>query len=257
MNKPTPPIAEKRPYAITAHEQTRIDDYYWLRERESSDTLDYLKKENEYMRAMMTHTEALQSKLYEEMVGRIQETDSTVPTIKGDYFYYSRTEEGKQYAIHCRKKGNLDAPEEVLLDENSLAEGHPYFSLGVFETSPNQQILAYATDTTGSERYITYFKDLTTGTLLPDQIDNSGFSAAWGNDGQTYFYTVQNEVWREFQLMRHMLGTDSANDTLIYEEDDGLLGVNIHKTKDHAYLLLMIEGLESSEVRYLPLPMMP
>ena len=248
---PTPPIAKKLPYSITVNDDVRLDNYYWLREKENPDVLSYIKLENEYTQAMMAHTAPLQAQIYEEMVGRIQETDSTVPTRKGNYFYYSRTTEGKQYAIHCRKKDNLDAPEEILIDENILAEGHPYFKLGAVETSPNQQILAYAADTTGGERYTTYFKDLTTGDLLPDKIENSAFSAAWANDNQTYFYTVQDDAWREYQLMRHTLGTDASSDVLIYQEDDALFSVSISKTKDRAYLFLTISGIESSEERYL------
>ena len=249
MTELTPPIAEKRPYPLTIHDDTRIDNYYWLREKESVDVLAYLKAENAFTQAKMAHTESLQQKLYEEMVGRIQETDSSVPVRKGNYFYYSRTEEGKQYAIHCRKKGALDAPEEILIDENSLAEGHDYFNLGTFEVSPNEQILAYATDTQGGERYTTFFKDLTTGELLPDHIEESGYSAVWANDNQTYFYTVQDDAWREHRVMRHELG--KADDTLIYQEDDALFQVYIDKTKDKAYLILTISSIESSEALYL------
>ena len=249
MTELTPPIAEKRPHPLTIHDDTRVDDYYWLREKEDANVLTYLKAENAFTQEMMAHTEPLQQKLYEEMVGRIQETDSTVPIRKGNYFYYSRTEEGKQYAIHCRKEGSLAAPEEILLDENVLAEGHNYFNLGTFEVSPNAQILAYAIDTKGGERYTTYFKDLTNGELLPDHIEESGYSAVWANDNKTYFYTIQDEAWREFQLMRHILG--EADDELIYQEDDALFQVSIDKTKDNAYLILTVSSIESSEEHYL------
>ena len=245
----TPPIAEKRPYPLTIHDDTRTDNYCWLREKTDEDVLAYIKAENDFTQEVMAHTEPLQNKLYEEMVGRIQETDSSVPECEGRYFYYSRTEEGKQYEIHCRKKDSLDAPEEILIDENILAEGHDYFKLGTFEISPNEQILAYATDTQGGERYQTFFKDLATGELLPDVITASGYSATWANDNKTYFYTIQDEAWREFRLMRHVLG--EPKDTLIYQEDDALFQVSIDKTKDKAYLFLTVGAIESSEEWYL------
>ena len=182
MTLPTPPRADIKPFEITTHGHTRVDNYYWLREKETPAVRTYLEAENAYTEEMTAHTKPLQETLYQEMVDRIQETDRSYPVYKEGYYYYTRTEAKKQYAIHCRKKESLDAPEEILVDENELAEGQPYFTLRLLTVSPDQRLLAYSTDTTGSERFTIYFKDLTTDELLPDQIPDTGFSAAWAGD---------------------------------------------------------------------------
>ena len=246
-----PPIAPAKPHKLTIHGHTRTDDYYWLREKDNPAVIAYLEAENEYTQATLAHTQALQEELYQEMVGRIQETDSSVPVRHGDYFYYTRTEAGQQYAIHCRKQGSLDAPEEIILDENELASGQPYFKLGIREISPDHTILAYSTDTTGSERYTIFFKELATGDLLPDQIPQTNNEAEWANDNRTLFYTAPNEEWRPYQLRRHTLGDDPAQDPIIYQEDDALFLVSIGKSKDEAYLFLSVAGIESSEAYFL------
>lgn len=247
----TPPTATRRPQELILHGHTRIDDYYWLREKDDPEVLAYLKAENVYTDAIMAHTTRLQEALYQEMVGRIQETDSTVPVRIGRNYYYTRTEAGKQYEIHCRKTGSLEAPEELLIDENGLAAGLPYFKMGLFKLSPDQKILAYSTDTSGGERYTIYFKNLETGELLSDQIPNTSYAAEWANDNRTLFYTVQNEAWRNHQLRRHQLGADAADDPVIYQEDDALLNVFIGKSKDKQYLFLTLHGIEMSEERVL------
>lgn len=170
-----PPIAEKQSQVLELHGDRRIDDYFWLRDIENPKAIAYLEAENAYTERMMQHTEALQTKLYDEMLARIQETDLSVPFRKDDYYYYSRTEEGKAYPIHCRKKGSLDATEEVLLDQNELAQGHNFFSLGVFQISPNHQILAYSTDTSGSEQYTVFFLNLNTFELYSETIPETSF----------------------------------------------------------------------------------
>ena len=164
----TPPVAEVTPRVDKLHDDERVDNYFWLRERDNPAVMEYLEAENKYTQAMMKHTERFQERLYEELLGRIKETDLSVPEKIDDYYYYTRTEEGKQYKIHCRKKGSLEAPEEILLDENTLAEGHEYFSLGVYEISPDHQLLAYSVDISGSEVYTLHVKDLNTGELLRD-----------------------------------------------------------------------------------------
>ena len=175
-NKPTPPIAAVKPKELILHGHTRTDNYFWLREKENPEVLSYLAAENAYTEAMMAHTQSLQDALYNELVGRIQETDSSAPVKRGRYFYYSRTEAGKQYKIHCRKHGSLAAPEEILLDENALAAETSYFKLGVFEMSPNQKLLAYSTDTSGGERYTLVVKNLDTGEMLADAVPNTFYS---------------------------------------------------------------------------------
>jgi oligopeptidase B len=242
-----PPVAPVKPAELTTHGHTRLDDYFWLRERENPEVLAYLEAENAYTQAVMAHTQALQEKLYREMVGRIQETDSSVPVRLGENYYYTRTEAGKQYTIHCRKVGSLDAPEEILIDENVLAEGQPYFKMGIFKPSPDQEILAYSTDTSGGERYTIFFKNLETAELLPEQIPNTSYAAEWANDNRSLFYTVQNEEWREYQLRRHTLGTEAAVDPLIHQEDDTLLSVYVSKSKDDRFIFMSLIGLETSE----------
>ncbi|MGQ0602833.1 MAG: oligopeptidase B, partial [Anaerolineales bacterium] len=185
---PRPPVAQKRPIAFTQHGDTRVDDYYWLRNRRDSFAIGYLEDENAYTEAMMAHTEALQTRLFAEMKARIQEDDSTVPEKRGEYFYYVRTEAGRQYALYCRKHLTLDALEEVLLDVNVLAEGKAFCKLGVFEPSPDGRLLAYSVDYAGDERFQLNIKDLRTGKLLPEYFinvysnvyDHSGL--AWAND---------------------------------------------------------------------------
>ena len=254
MNKqPIPPLAEKRPYPITTHDHTRVDDYYWLREKTNPDVLAHLQAENTYTQAVMAHTESLQAQLYTELVGRIQETDQTAPVKRGDYYYYSRTEAGKQYRVYGRKHGSLDAPEEVLLDLNTLAadKGYDYLVLGAFKVSPNQNILAFALDTDGAENFVVSFKDLTTGDLLPDQITQVSYTAEWANDNRTFFYTRQDEAKRSAYLYRHTLGSEATADPLIYAESDELYRVYIGKTRDRRYLTLTAASIETTECYFL------
>ncbi len=246
-----PPLAPVHPQKLTIHGHTRLDNYYWLRERDNPEVLAYLEAENAYTQAMMAHTQTLQETLYQEMVSRIQETDSSVPRRIGDNYYYTRTEVGKQYDIHCRKVGSLDAPEEILVDGNALATEQPYFKMGIFKPSPDQEILAYSTDTNGGERYTIYFKNLKTGEMLPDQIPHTSYAAEWANDNRTLFYTVQNEEWRNYQLRRHTLGTEATADPVIYQEDDALLSVYVDKSKDKQFIFLSVFGLEMSEEYFL------
>lgn len=249
--KAIPPVAEKKPKALTIHGHTRVDDYYWLRERDNPQVIAYLEAENAYTEAMMAHTEPLQERLYQEMVGRIQETDQTAPVPIDDYYYYSRTEEGKQYSIYCRKQGSLDAEEEVLLDLNEAAEGHDYLNLGVYKVSPDHRLMAYSLDTNGAEDYVLYVKDLATGDLLPDEIHNTYYSAEWGNDNETLFYTTKDEAKRAHKVWRHRLGTAVEEDELLYHEKDELFRVFFYKTKDRRYVVATSASMETSEQRYL------
>ncbi|MCA9946786.1 MAG: S9 family peptidase, partial [Anaerolineales bacterium] len=248
---PSPPIAAIKPKELTLHGHTRIDNYFWLRERENPEVIAYLEAENAYTEKMMAHTKPLQEELYAEMVGRIQETDSSAPVKKGDYFYYDRTEAGKQYKIHCRKRGSLDAPEEILLDENELAANTSYFKLGILQISPNQQLLAYSTDTSGAERYTLVVKNLTTGKMLSDAVPNTFYSVEWANDNRTLFYSKQNDVWRSDRLFRHTLGSDASEDVEVYHEPDELFNVYMHKTRDEAYIVITVISMETCEQHYL------
>ncbi|MBM0740547.1 S9 family peptidase [Phormidium sp. CLA17] len=245
------PIAEKRPHSLSIHNDERVDDYYWLRDRDDSKVLAYLEAENAYTAAMMMHTEALQSALYDEMLARIQETDLSVPYRKGDFYYYSRTEAGKAYPIYCRKQGSLDATEEVLLDQNELAAEHEFFTLGALAVSPNHQILAYSTDTTGSERHTLYFLNLTTRQLYSEAIPETYYGVVWGNDNQTVFYTQLDAANRPFKLFRHQLGSAIATDELIYHEPDDSYFLSVGKTRSEAYILLELGSKVTSEVHFL------
>ena len=250
-NDAKPPVAKVIPKADTIHGDVRIDDYFWLRERDNPEVIEYLERENKYTKAMMKHTEKLQEKIYQEMLGRIKETDLSVSEKIDDYYYYTRTEEGKQYSIYCRKRGSLEADEEILLDQNVLAEGREYFRLGAYEISPNHQLLAFSMDTTGAETYTIYIKDLSSDELLKDEIPNTYYSVEWANDNRTFFYNTLDEAKRPYKLFKHTLGTDSKEDELIHFEEDDSYFLSISKTKSKQYLLLSLESITTTEVWYL------
>ncbi len=247
-----PPVAMVEPRVDTMFGVEMVDNYFWLRDdsRSKPEVLDYLKAENAYTEAVMYHTEQLQTDLYNEMLGRIKETDLSVPVQRDDYFYYSRTEEGKQYDIYCRKKGSLEAAEEILLDVNRLAEGHDFLGLGTYEISPDHKLLAYSTDTAGNERYTLRVKNLETGELFPDEISKMSGSAEWANDNRTLFYTVPDDSWRTHKLYRHTLGQEEE-DVLIHHEPDDAFWMHISGSMSMKYLLIYIGSQTSSEVRYL------
>ncbi|MCB0007871.1 MAG: S9 family peptidase, partial [Anaerolineales bacterium] len=250
--KPAAPIAAIRPQELIKHGHRRVDNYFWLRDKENPEVIEYIKAENAFTEAEMAHTKALQEQLYKEMVGRIQETDSSVPYQLGGYFYYTRTEEGEQYGIYCRKKGSLEAPEQIILNPNELARAYDFFQVGVFAISPDHNLLAYSADTTGGEVYTVFFKDLRTGQLLPDQLENTLYELEWANDNKTIFYTRPDDAWRSYRLFRHILGSDPATDPILFQEDDALFGVGLDKSKDDAYLFLEVASIETHEVYLLP-----
>ena len=265
-----PPVAAVRPHAITQHGETRIDNYFWLREKENPEVRAHLEAENAWTAEQMRGTESLQDHLYREIVGRIQETDTSAPTRSGDWFYYSRTVTGAQYRIYCRRPtlsgtnhatartngsaahaANSDG-EEILLDANRAAEGFAYFQLGVFVPSPDHTLLAYSIDTAGDEDFTIFFKDLRTGERLPDRIRNTYYSLEWAADNRTVFYNVLDETRRPYKVFRHTLGTDTSNDVEVYHETDERFEVDIDRTRDRAFLLLDIHSHTTSETRFLP-----
>ncbi len=246
----SPPLAPKRPHIITQHGQTRTDEYFWLRHRDDPAVLDYLAAENNYTRAMTAHTRALQAQLFAEMRGRIKEDDSSVPEPLGDYLYYERELTDRQYPLYCRRRGSLDAPEEVVLDVNALAEGQAYCRLGAFEPSPDNRWLAYSVDYDGDEVYTLLIKDLQTGEHLPEQIPNTYYGVEWANDSRTLFYSTLDPANRPHQIHRHRRGTDPAEDVLIHHEADEAYFVWMRKTKDQAYLLINLQSMNTSEWRY-------
>src|SRR5512138_253011 len=232
------PVAPKHPHEITQHGETRIDNYYWMRDREDPEVMKYLRAESDYLEEVLGHTKPLQEMLYAEMKGRMQETDSTVPEWRGGYLYYTRTEQGRQYPIYCRRKDSPESPEEILLDQNQLAEGHTFCSVGAFTVSPDGTRLAYSLDVDGSEVYTLYIKDLETGQHYPESVERT-FSSVyfrtgveWANDNQTIFYMTLDEAERPYRLFSHKIGTDIAQDRLLFQENDETYSMFIHKTRD-------------------------
>lgn len=242
-----PPHAAKLAHQIEIHGDPIVDDYFWLRDRENPQVMEYLNAENEYTEQVLQPHAELRERLFQELKARVKEDDNSVPVKKDDYYYYSRVAAGQQYSIHCRKKGDLDSPEEIILDENRLAEGKPYFQLGTFSISPNHQLLAYAEDTDGSETYTLRIKNLATGELLPESIANTYYSLEWVNDNQTFYYTVLDENLRPYRLYRHTLGESIERDELIYEEQDSQFFVGCDKSRDDRYIFLTTNGKITSE----------
>ena len=248
---PAPPVAKKVPKATEINGRELVDNYFWLRDKPNPDVAAYLQAENAYTDAVMKPTEGLQKKLYDEMLSRIKETDVEVPYKEGNYFYYTRTEAGKQYSIYCRKKGSLDAAEEVLLDVNEFAKGQKFMSVAAFAVSDDGNLLAYTTDNTGFRQFTLAVKDLRNGKLLPDHAERVG-AVVWANDNKTIFYTVEDAVTkRQYQAYRHAAGT-SDSDKLIYEEKDERFDMYAAKTRSKAYILLYSGSHTTSEARYIP-----
>ncbi len=251
------PAAPKRPHTLTKHGVTRVDNYYWLRDRNDPETMKYLRSESDYLEEMMQHTKPLQERLYSEMRARIQETDSTVPEKRGDYFYYERFEAGKQYPIFCRKKDSLTSPEEIILDQNELAEGKPFCSISGIQTSPDGTKLAYMLDLEGNEVYTLHFKDLTTGQHYPETIGNALASAyerigiEWANDSRTVFYVTLDASLRPNKLFRHTVGTDPKTDVLLVEENDEEYHLFCYKTRDNAFIMSYHISTNTKETRFM------
>ena len=247
-----PPVAAVRPHAITQHGETRVDNYFWLREKENPEVREYLEAENAWTAEQMRDTEPLQEQLYREIVGRIQETDTSAPVRSAGWLYYSRTVAGAQYRIYCRKRDGSNGEEEILLDADQAAEGLAYFQLGVFKPSSDHTLLAYSIDTEGDEDFTVFFKNLRTGELLPDHITNTYYSFEWAADNRTVFYNILDEARRPYKVMRHTLGEDPSKDVEVYHETDERFEVDIDRTRDRAYLLLDSHSHTTSETRFLP-----
>jgi oligopeptidase B len=248
-DKATPPVAKKVPKETILHGDKRVDNYYWLREKSNPEVIDYLKAENAYTDTVTKPIEGFQETLYKEILGRIKQTDLSVPYRLGDYWYYTRTEKGKQYLIQCRKQGSMDGAEQVCLDLNELAKGQKFLGMGAFVVSDNGNLLAYSTDVTGFRQYTLHVKDLRTGEMLPDKIDKVN-SVLWAADNQTIFYVTEDAAKRPYRLYRHVLG--NAKDDLVYEEKDELYRIAARRSRDKAYLLMASASSNTTEVRYMP-----
>ncbi len=246
------PRAKIVPHAMEEHGKIRTDNYFWLKERENPEVISYLEHENAYYEAVMEPTEELQKTLFDEIVGRIKKDDNSVPYRRDGYYYYSRVVEGGEYPIHCRKQGSLDAAEEVMLDGNALAAGHDFFALRGLAVSPGKDILVYGVDTVGRRFYTLHFKNLTTGEILPDTIPDVTPNMVWANDNRTLFYAKQDpDTLRRYRIYRHVLGTDTAKDTLVYEEPDETFSSFVYKTRSKKYVMIGSFQTLSSEIRYL------
>ncbi|HLL65143.1 MAG TPA: S9 family peptidase [Micromonosporaceae bacterium] len=258
-------MAKRLPTERTHHGDTVVDDYAWLQDKDDPATIDYLKAENAYTEAATGHLAALRETLFEEIKSKTQETDLSVPFRKGGFWYYSRTEEGKQYGIQCRRAvgpDEVDPPatgdgrpldgEEILLDGNALAGDSEFFALGTFDVSPDGRRLAYSTDFAGDERFVLRIKDLTTGETLPDEVKDTFYGSAWSADGSTLFYLTVDEAWRPNRVWRHAVGTPSTEDQVVYEETDERFWVGVDLTRSERFILIEAGSKITSEVRFIP-----
>ncbi|MBM5812433.1 MAG: S9 family peptidase [Gammaproteobacteria bacterium] len=250
---PVPPVAARRPHAVVAPHGTRIDEYYWLRDDTRSDpeVLAWLEAENAYRKAMTGQLQPLEERLYAEIIGRIRPDDSTVPYRRRGFYYCQRFETGREYPVHARRAGSLDAAEQVLLDGNQLAAGHEFFEIGTLAVAPDDQRLAWAEDVVGRRQYRLRFKDLGTGAVLPEVIDNVEAAVAWTADSASVLYVEKHpETLLGYRIRRHRLGTDPRADQLVYEQDDPSFYMDVATTKDERYLLILAHSTVATEVRY-------
>lgn len=248
----TPPDVQKIPKKITVHGDTRIDNYYWLNDRENPDVIKYLEEENAYTKSVLKPTEKFQEDLFQEMKSRIKETDQSVPYEKNGYFYYTRYEEGKEYPIYCRKQGSLEAKEEIMLNVNAMAEGFDYYQVRGLTVSPNNKLLAFGVDTVSRRMYTIHIKNLETDEIFSDQIPVTTGSVAWADDNKTMFYTQKDEeTLRSNKIFRHILGENYTLDQEIYHEEDETFGTSVWRTKSDKYIMISSYSTMSDEYRYL------
>ena len=245
-------MPQKIPTKLEKHGHVRVDDYYWLRERENPEVIKYLNDENERAAREMAHARDFEQNIFEEIKGRFKQTDMSVPYRREDYYYYTRYEHGKEYPIYARKRGAFEQPEEIMLDGNALAAGHEFFSIGGSAVSSGQDMLAYAVDTQGRRIHNAYVKNLVTGEMLPDVLSNVTENLVWANDNKILFYGKQDETTlRQYQIYRHLIGTDPAQDQLVYQEDDETFVAYIFKTKSKKFLMIVSAHTNSQEYRCL------
>lgn len=251
----TPPMAKKNPFTLSQHGHERQDPYYWMNQRENPEVIQYLEAENSYLKEVMKPLESLQNRLFEEMKGRIKEDDASLPFRDGAYWYYTRFVQGGEYPLYCRKKGSLDAAEEIMLDGNDMGKDHAYFQIGGWELSDDDQILAFGVDTVSRRNYTVRFKNLATGKLYPESIPNTeAGSYAFAADNKTFFYIRRDEqTLLGYQVYRHRLGTEATQDVLVYEEKDAQFALGLYRMKSKKYIaLLSVHNGVSTEYRLLP-----
>ncbi|HKC20398.1 MAG TPA: S9 family peptidase [Candidatus Dormibacteraeota bacterium] len=249
LARPEAPRAPRRDRFLEAHGDRRVDPYYWLRDRNDPEVTAYLASENAHTAEVMSGFRELEEKLYQEVVGRVQETDYSAPVFDKGWWNYTRTVEGLDYEIYCRRRGSMDASEDIVLDANELATGHDYFELGYVERSPDDNLVAYASDVNGSERHELRFRDLTSGRDLEDVIQDVYYGAAWAADNRTFFYVRPDSSMRPYQVWRHRLGT--SDDVLVFQEDDERFELNVEASKSDAYVFIVSASQVTSECRYL------
>jgi oligopeptidase B len=250
---PVPPVAAMKPHAVASPHGSRTDEYYWLRDdtRESPEVLAYLEAENAYKDAMLAQVAPLKDKLFGEIVSRIKQDDSSVPYRERGYWYYSRYDAGQEYPVYARRRGTLDAPEEVMLDGNALAQGHDFYQVGALEVSPDDRYVAWAEDTVGRRQYTLRIRDLRTGEILPDRIENTDGDIAWTADSASVLYIEKDpQTLLGYRVRRHVLGSDPAQDPLVYEQEDLTFYTGLTTTKDDRYILILSDGTLTSEVRF-------
>ncbi|MDZ7766357.1 MAG: hypothetical protein U5K00_18360 [Melioribacteraceae bacterium] len=247
-----PPRAEKNPTELTTHGDTRIDNYFWMNERDDEKVIEYLNAENDYTSAVMKNTEELQEKLYDEIVGRIKQDDQSVPYKKNGYYYYTRYEEGNEYPIYCRKKGSLEADEEILLNVNEMAEGYSYYNVTGLSVSPDNKLLAYGVDTLSRRKYDIYVKDLETGKNLDHKITNATGGSVWANDNKTIFYTRKDDTTlRAYKVFKHRIDESDSKDNLVFHEEDEEFSTFVYKTKSNKYIIIGSSQTVSNEYRFI------
>ena len=250
----SPPVAKKVDHLLTIHQQTRNDPYYWLRDdtRDNKQVIEHLEAENLYTKQQLAHTEDLQEKLYQEMIGRLEPNKESVPVFDKGYWYWSKFESGQDYRVHIRQKGDLNAVEEQLLDQNQRAKGYEYYSLYSLEVSPDQKLLAISEDNVSRRLYEIRVKNISSGQFYPEVIKNTSGEIVWANDNQTFFYVKKDpDTLLEYQVYRHQLNTDQNQDVLVYEERDNTFYTGIYKTRSDQYVAIVVSSTMNSEVRFI------
>jgi len=244
------PVAKKIKKELTIHNDTRIDYYFWLNDRENKDVIAYLEAENEYTKAVLKHTETFQDKIYNEMVSRIKQNDQSVPYLSNGYYYYTRYQEGKEYPVYCRKKGSLEEIEEIMLNVNEMADGYSYYRVGGWDVSMDNKLLAYTVDTLSRRKYTIHIKNLETGEIYKNQIKNTSGGVTWANDNKTIFYVTKDESLRPCKIFSHKMDS-GTKDRLIFHEEDATYSTGIYKSKSQKYLLIMSRSTLSTEYQTL------